>query len=150
MLDVINLTEEFRQSIETGNRIHGRFDHDLESDCQPCHDEDGSAGLHGFLLDDRIMPKLRFNIASLLVIILVTGVGFAALRESSDLWESGVFSLTIGVLLISILFAVHRKESSRAFCIGFALFGWTYFGTLPGPIDRVQADHDEGVGLPSL
>jgi hypothetical protein len=72
------------------------------------------------------MPKLRFNIASLLGVILVFGIGFAALRESSDLWESGVLTLMIGVLLISILLAVHRTESKRAFWLGFALFGWMY------------------------
>jgi hypothetical protein len=74
------------------------------------------------------MRTLRFNIASLLVIILVLGVGFAALRESSDLWESGIFTLTLGILLISILLAVHRSESNRAFWLGFALFGWAYMG----------------------
>jgi hypothetical protein len=74
------------------------------------------------------MPKLRFNIGNLLTIIFVLGVGFAALRESNDLWESGVFTLTIGLVLISILFAVHRTESRRAFWTGFALFGWVYLG----------------------
>jgi hypothetical protein len=61
------------------------------------------------------MRRLRFNIASLLGVILVLGVGFAALRESSDLWESGVFTPTLAALLISILLAVHRTESRRAF-----------------------------------
>ena len=74
------------------------------------------------------MRRLRFNIASLLGVILVLGVGFAALRESNDLWESGVFTLTLAALLISILLAVHRTESRRAFWIGFALFGWIYLG----------------------
>ncbi len=74
------------------------------------------------------MPKLRFNIGNLLVIILVLGIGFAALRESSDLWECGTFSVTVGVLFISILLAVHRTESRRAFWIGFAVFGWIYSG----------------------
>jgi hypothetical protein len=74
------------------------------------------------------MRKLRFNIANLLAVILVLGVGFAALRESSDLWESGIFTVTLGVLLISILLAVHRYEAKRAFWLGFALFGWIYLG----------------------
>jgi hypothetical protein len=72
------------------------------------------------------MRNLRFNIASLLGVILFCGVGFAALKESSDLWESGLFTLTIGVLLVSILLAVHRSEAKRAFWIGFALLGWGY------------------------
>jgi WD40 repeat protein len=74
------------------------------------------------------MRKLRFTISSLLAIILVLGVGFAALRESSDLWESGVFTVTLGILLISILLAVHCHESKRAFWLGFAVCGWIYTG----------------------
>ena len=74
------------------------------------------------------MRRFRFTIASLLVVVLFVAVGFAALRESNDLWESGVFTLTLAALLISILLAVHRTESRRAFWIGFALFGWIYLG----------------------
>lgn len=72
------------------------------------------------------MRLIRFNIASLLLVIVFVAVGFAALKESSDLWESWVFSLTLGCLLISILLAVHHSESRRAFWIGFALFAWSY------------------------
>ncbi len=79
------------------------------------------------------MRKLRFNIASLLVLILVLGVGFAALRESSELWESGLFTATLGILLISILLAVYGTESRRVFWIGFALLGWIYLGLTAVP-----------------
>jgi hypothetical protein len=72
------------------------------------------------------MKPIRFNIASILAVILVFGVGFAALRESNDLWDSGLFTLTIGVLIISVLLAIHRMEAKRAFWIGSALFGWSY------------------------
>src|SRR5215472_6201067 len=74
------------------------------------------------------MSRIRFTIASLLVVVLVVAVGFAALREASDLWDSGAFTLTLVVLLVSILLAVHRTESRRAFWLGFALFGWAYLG----------------------
>ena len=74
------------------------------------------------------MRRFRFNIASLLVVVLVLGFGFAALRESNELWDSGLFTLTLGVLLVSILLAIHRTESRRAFWLGFALFGWGYLG----------------------
>jgi predicted acyltransferase len=47
------------------------------------------------------MRRFRFNIASLLVVILFVGLGFAALWESSDLWDSSFFITTLGVLLIS-------------------------------------------------
>ena len=72
--------------------------------------------------------RMRFNIASLLVVVVFVAVGVAALRESSDLWESGIFTLTLAALLISILLAANRTESRRAFWIGFALFGWAYLG----------------------
>ncbi len=74
------------------------------------------------------MRRIRFNIASLLIVVLLVAVGFAALREANESWESGLFSLTLGVLLISILLAVHRKEPLRAYWVGFAVFGWTYLG----------------------
>jgi WD40 repeat protein len=72
------------------------------------------------------MRRIRFNIASLLVVVLFLGVCFAALRESNELWDSGLFTLTLGVLLTSILLAIHRTESRQVFWMGFALFGWTY------------------------
>jgi len=59
------------------------------------------------------MSRIRFSIASLLVVVLFVAVGFA-------------FTLTLAVLLTSILLAIHRTESRRAFWTGFALFGWTY------------------------
>jgi hypothetical protein len=93
----------------------------------------GSNGMmefwHGrcrLLRGDHIMRNLRFNISSILGMILFLGVGFAALRESNDYWDSGLFTLTFGVLMVSILLAVHRSEARRAFWVGFALFGWVY------------------------
>jgi hypothetical protein len=74
------------------------------------------------------MKRFRFNIASLLSVIMVFGVGFAALREASDIWESGVFTLALAALLISILFAIHRTGKRRAFWTGFALLGSAYLG----------------------
>ena len=59
---------------------------------------------------------------------MVVAVGIVALRESNEIWDSGLFTLTLGVLLISILLAIHSKEFRRAFWLGFALFGWTYLG----------------------
>ena len=74
------------------------------------------------------MRYIRFNIASLRVTILIVGFGFAALRESSDVWNRGLFAMTLAALLISILLAIHRAEKRRAFWLGFALFGWGYLG----------------------
>ena len=82
------------------------------------------------------MRRFRFRIGTLLVLIIALGVGFAALRESNDTWDSGVFTLALGALLVSILLAIHRTEKRRAFWLGFALFGWAYLGlSLVPPID---------------
>jgi hypothetical protein len=72
------------------------------------------------------MRNLRFTIASLLGVVLFFGVGFAALREANDLWESGLFTLTVGILLVGVLLAVYRAQTKRAYWVGFALFGWVY------------------------
>ena len=72
------------------------------------------------------MRDPRFNIASMLGAISFVAVGFAALREANDQWDSGLFSLTLGFLLSAVLLAVHRTAARRAFWSGFALFGWGY------------------------
>ena len=74
------------------------------------------------------MRRFRFHIGTLLILVLILGVGFAALRESDETWDSSIFSLTLGMLSVSILLAIHRTETRRAFWLGFALFGWTYVG----------------------
>jgi hypothetical protein len=72
------------------------------------------------------MKRFRFNIGTLVILVLFFGVGLAALRESNEIWDSSIFMLTLGVLLTSILFAIHRAEKRRAFGLGFALFGSAY------------------------
>jgi hypothetical protein len=74
------------------------------------------------------MRRFRFRIGTLLTLIIVLGVGFAALRESNDTWDSGVFTLVLGALLVSTLLTIHRAGERRAFWLGFALFGAAYLG----------------------
>jgi hypothetical protein len=82
------------------------------------------------------MRHYRFTISSLLGLVFFVAIAFAALRQADDLWDSVVFSLTLGILLASVLLAIHRSESRRAFWLGFALFGWAYLGaSLIPPIE---------------
>jgi hypothetical protein len=74
------------------------------------------------------MRWFRFNIAGLIMFILICGVAFAALKESSDLWEHGVFSATLLALVTAVLLAIHRTGERRAFWLGFALVGGCYLG----------------------
>lgn len=70
--------------------------------------------------------RLRFSIAGLLGVVLFISVALAALRDSTDAWDSGVLGLTLTILLTAILLAVHRRDRKRAYWLGFALFGWAY------------------------
>jgi hypothetical protein len=82
------------------------------------------------------MRRPRFSIASVLLVISFLAVAIAALREATDLWDSGIFSLTASVLLASVLLAVHRTGRGRAFWLGFALFGWSYLiASLVPPVE---------------
>jgi WD40 repeat protein len=82
------------------------------------------------------MRRARFTIGSLLGLILFSAVSIAALRESTDLWESSLFSVSSMILLGSILLAVHRIGHRRAFWLGFALFGWVYLvASLVPPVE---------------
>jgi D-alanyl-lipoteichoic acid acyltransferase DltB (MBOAT superfamily) len=72
------------------------------------------------------MRRFRFHIGTLVILVLLLGVSFAALRESNQIWDSSVFSMTLVMLSISILLAVHRTEKRRAFWLGFALLGSVY------------------------
>ena len=74
------------------------------------------------------MRRFRFHLVTLVILVLLLGVGFAALRESDETWDSSNFSLTLGMLSVSILLAIHRTEKRRAFWLGFALFGSAYLG----------------------
>ena len=74
------------------------------------------------------MRRFRFHIGTLLATVLILGIAFAALRESNQIWDSGAFTLTLGILLTSVLLAVHRIEKRRALWLGFALFGSAYLG----------------------
>lgn len=72
------------------------------------------------------MRRLRFTIANLLGVVLFVAIAFAALREATDLWESGLFTLTLGLLATAVLLAIHRTRERRAYWLGFALFGAVY------------------------
>ncbi len=48
------------------------------------------------------------------------------MREASDIWDSAVFSLVQGAVLLSILRAIHCTAGRRAFWLGFAICGGAY------------------------
>jgi hypothetical protein len=77
--------------------------------------------------------RVRFSLAALLTAVLAIGVACAALRYASELWASAAFSRALVLLLGAVLGALFRRSASRAFWVGFALFGWAYLLLVFGP-----------------
>jgi hypothetical protein len=75
----------------------------------------------------------RFSLAALMVIVVVAGVGFAAMRSSTTLWASEIFTLTLGMLLVGAFGAMAHRGRTRLTWAGFALFGWAYLLAVFGP-----------------
>ena len=82
------------------------------------------------------MTRYRFTLAQSMAIVLLIGVGLAAMRSASVLWSSTVFTLTVAVLSAAILGAMARRGRARMTWVGFALFGWVYLGM--GPIMEME------------
>ena len=70
--------------------------------------------------------RLRTTISGLMVAIVVIAVGFAALKNPTVWWASGLFTLEVGLLGTAILTAILRRGRARAGCLGFSVFGILY------------------------
>lgn len=78
------------------------------------------------------MGRFRVSVAGLLLVVLVAGVGLAALRSPSPALAGTLLLLTLGLLGFATLGAVYRRGPQQAPWLGFALFGWGYL-VLTGP-----------------
>ena len=103
------------------------------------------------------MGRFRYSIASLIGVVAFVAVGVAALRASSDVWDSGVFGATLLILVASFLLAFHSEGRKKAFWLGFAIVGWFTLGASLVPsiavrlpttkgLDRLAAMNDASVG----
>jgi len=77
--------------------------------------------------------RFRFSIASLILVVLGLGIGFAALRSPTPLWASALFTLALAGVGAAVLAAVFRRGARRAFWAGFATFGALYLVVAFGP-----------------
>ena len=69
---------------------------------------------------------MRFSLLSLFGLVLVAGLGCAALVAGSEIWASVVLSAAVLALAAATLAAVQLRGASRAFCSSFAVAGWAY------------------------
>ncbi|MFO0951995.1 MAG: hypothetical protein U0835_12760 [Isosphaeraceae bacterium] len=82
------------------------------------------------------MPPPRFRIGTLLICVLFLAFGLAALRESSDVWDSLVFTVAAGLLTWGAVLALLLEEPGRRFWLGFSLVGGVYLGaSLVPPVE---------------
>ncbi|MHC5539942.1 hypothetical protein ACYOEI_17115 [Singulisphaera rosea] len=82
-----------------------------------------------------MMGSPRISLARLMVCVAAIAPGLAALRLPTVGMFGVAFLATGAVLLLAVVGAICRRGPSRAWWIGFALFGWGYlalvFGTRP-------------------
>ena len=101
-------------------------------------------------LENQAMRRFRFHIGTLVLVVLLLGIGLAALRESDETWDSGLFSITLIFLSISILLGLHRTGSSQGVLAGVCPLRLDLRRLVAGPLRRTEADHDQGPRSPRL
>src|SRR5262245_28083647 len=73
------------------------------------------------------MSRFRFSIAGFFLVLTLVAFGLAATVSQSDLAGSAAFTVFLGLLCLATAGAILRVLPERAFWLGFALFGWTYW-----------------------
>jgi hypothetical protein len=73
------------------------------------------------------MARNRLIISDLMIGVLLVAVGFAALRSSTVLWSSLLFTFTIALLCFASVVALLRRGRAGGTMIGVVVFGWPYF-----------------------
>src|SRR5215208_6439046 len=84
------------------------------------------------------MGRFRVTLAGLMGVVVVLGVGLAALKNASNEWAGAVRLMTLGMLAAAILEAVYSRGARRAWWLGFALFGWGYEALASAPWSSPQ------------
>jgi hypothetical protein len=79
------------------------------------------------------MPRFRVKIGSILILIAICAVAFAALHYPSGWWAAGLLLGDFCLFTFAIMAVAYRSGGSRAFWAGFALFGWVYLVLAFGP-----------------
>jgi len=70
------------------------------------------------------MKAIRFSLTSLMVAVAFLGLCCAALASRSDFWPSLLSTVAICILMSSLVGVLLGSKETRAFCVGFAVFGW--------------------------
>jgi hypothetical protein len=79
------------------------------------------------------MRRPRFSIGSVLAIIGILAMALAAFRDPSYLWANVTFTTAMAALVMAIVNVLYSRGPRRAYWVGFALCGWTYFAITAVP-----------------
>ena len=87
----------------------------------------------------------RVSILAVLTIVVVCATASVALLRGMAAWSSVLFLLTIGLLGVSSIGILHRRQARRAFWQGYAVFGCGYLFMAFAP----SFPHQGGLELPT-
>jgi len=73
------------------------------------------------------MSRFRFSIAGFFLVVTLVAFGLAASVSQSEIAGSAAYTLFLGLLCLATAGAILRPLPARAFWLGFALFGWSYW-----------------------
>ena len=72
------------------------------------------------------MARIRFSLRWMFAAVAFAAVVTAALTDGSSRWAALAALTSIFWMLASVLGVIYRREASRSFWVGFAVFGWAY------------------------
>ena len=79
------------------------------------------------------MNRFRLSIRGVMVLVVMLAIALAALHFPTPFWANVWFSLPLGMLTLAIPAAIYGRGQRRAFWVGFACCGWTYFVAAMAP-----------------
>jgi hypothetical protein len=79
------------------------------------------------------VPMYRFSICTLMVFVLVSAIGLAALRNANELWAGTMPLVALAATGTAVLGAVILRGRERFWWLGFALFSGGYLTLALGP-----------------
>lgn len=80
------------------------------------------------------MNRPQVTILSLVSIVALAAVGFAAIRTGNATWAGILFSVTLFSLLAAPMGIIVGRGARRIYWSGFALLGWSYVVLISVPI----------------
>jgi hypothetical protein len=73
------------------------------------------------------MGRFRFSLGTFLIVVTLLALGLAALASQSRLAASAALTAYLILLGVALAGSFLPQIPNRAFWIGFAIFGWTYW-----------------------